>query len=367
MRLIDQESAEGYLRESGRILPDEVVRVRELSGGVSNMVLMVERPQHPGDEFVIKQALAQLRTAQPWFSSIERIWREAEVLSACTLLLDKASSRSGTAPLARTPRILFEDREQYLFAMTAASRPNAVWKQDLLAGTVDPQIATACGRLLGTLHAESWLDSNMERQFGDRTLFDELRIDPFYRTLATNRPEARPAIESLIASLAAHPRSLVHADFSPKNLLVFEGGLMMVDFETGHYGDPAFDLGFFLSHLVLKACRAMPGHAAYLNLSAEFARAYDEVMATKIGAQELAELWARGILNFAGCGWARLDGKSPVDYLVDPVRRDVMRQLFREVFRTEPSDWPAVMKLAMRRFDAVEMDEAAPTANDIIS
>ena len=35
-------------------------------------------------------------------------------------------------------------------------------------------------------------------------------------------------------SLDRHPRSLVHADFSPKNLLVSAEGLMMVDFETGH-------------------------------------------------------------------------------------------------------------------------------------
>ncbi len=108
-------------------------------------------------------------------------------------------------------------------------------------------------------------------QIGDRTLFDELRVDPYYRTLAARRdPMPRRRSTRLIASLAAHPRSLVHADFSPKNLLVSAGGLMLVDFETGHYGDPAFDLGFFLSHLVLKACLQAPGTRRYLELTEQF-------------------------------------------------------------------------------------------------
>ena len=44
------------------------------------MVLLVERSP-PAADFVLKQARAQLRTRQEWFSSVERIWREAEVLT----------------------------------------------------------------------------------------------------------------------------------------------------------------------------------------------------------------------------------------------------------------------------------------------
>jgi 5-methylthioribose kinase len=351
MRLIDEHSAEAYLRETGRLTPDELVRVRELTGGVSNMVLMVERPQRPDHEFVIKQARARLRTEHAWFSSLERNWREAQVLTLCARLLDASSGQPGAEPVAHTPRILFEDRAQYLFAMTAAPRPNTVWKHELLAGNVNPQVAAACGRLLGTLHAGSWLDADVERQLGDRTLFDQLRIDPYYRTLAAARPEARPAVERLIASLEAHPRSLVHADFSPKNLLVFQGGLMMVDFETGHYGDPAFDLGFFLSHIVLKACHKIPRHGAYLSLGESFARAYNEVVGPRVSQQELADLWTRGLQHLAGCAWARLDGKSPIDYLTDPVRRDQMRAACREIFNTQPPDWPQVVAICTLSFD----------------
>lgn len=363
MRLIDSTTAEAYLRDTARVRRGERVRVRELTGGVSNMVLLVELPDRP-DALVLKQARAQLRTRQEWFSRVERIWREADVLTICTELLardaqQQAALSTGLAkpadndprPLpARTPAILFQDRENYVLAITAAPRPNTVWKQELLAGRIDPRIARACGRLLGTLHAESWLDEPIHSRIGDRTLFDELRVDPYYRALADCQPAARAGVERAIASLDAHPRSLVHADFSPKNLLVFSGGLLMVDFETGHFGDPAFDLGFFLTHLVLKACLKMPHHQPYLELTQQFQAAYDERLSVRLTADELSDLWARGIQHFALCAWARLDGKSPVEYLTDERLRDRIRRLSNQVLADRPPTWPAVVSLAAQVF-----------------
>jgi 5-methylthioribose kinase len=353
VRQIDSQTAEDYLRRRGHLVPDDSVQIRELSGGVSNMVLLVQWNDEPMRRLVLKQARPRLRTAQPWFSSVERIWREADVLRVCASLLDAAESAdvSSVAPLAVTPRILFEDRDEYLLAMTAAPEPNSVWKRELLAERLDPRVAAACGRLLGTLHAASWFDRELERQLGDRTLFDQLRVDPYYRTLARVRPDAKPLTDELIRSLGEHPCSLVHADFSPKNLLVYRDGMMMVDFETGHYGDPAFDLGFFLSHLVLKACHKIPLHVGYLELSEVFTDVYNRLMSPRIGAEELARLWSRAVRHFAGCAWARLDGKSPVDYLTDPVRRDPMRETCREVAHSNAATWPEVTAICRRRFE----------------
>jgi 5-methylthioribose kinase len=351
MRLVDSATAETYLRETRRIEPDERVCVRELSGGVSNIVLLVERPDRGGADFVLKQARARLRTRQAWFADVERAWREADVLAHCARLLDEHARRSPACTKLRvhSPRIVFEDRENYLLAITAAPRPNRSWKEDLLAGRVEPQIARACGRLLATLHGESWLNRELADRLGDRSLFEQLRVDPYYRTLAKARPETAGALARLIASLEEHPRSLVHADFSPKNLLVFSSGLMMVDFETGHFGDPAFDLGFFLSHLVLKACHHAPRHAEYLGLSRQFYESYDEAMAGAISTRELSDLWARGVQNFAACAWARLDGKSPVEYLSDS-QSNAMRALCRTLFEAEPRDWPSAVDLCERAF-----------------
>jgi 5-methylthioribose kinase len=351
MWLIDQSNAADYLRDTGRVAPDEPLRVSELAGGVSNLVLLVER-QPPGEALVIKQARAQLRTQQVWFSSIERIWREADVLAACGELLARAAAGQSVDATLRVdvPRTVFEDRDHYLFAMTAAPRPHVVWKAELLAGRGDERVAAACGRLLAALHGGSWGDERLAKQFADRTLFDELRVDPYYRTLAAARPEACEAVGRLVESLACPGRSLVHGDFSPKNLLVAGESLTLVDFETGHWGDPAFDLGFFLSHLVLKAAYRLPRHEPLLELTETFRRAYDAAMIDRIGRAELAELWRRGAQNFAGCAWARLDGKSPVDYLSDEERRQRVRSLCRAVFARQPDDWSQVVALASSAF-----------------
>ncbi len=351
MRILDEHTAAEYLRDGGRIDAGEHVVVHELTGGVSNMVLLVERPDRPGGDFVLKQGRAQLRTAQPWFASLERVWREAAVLGVCHSLL-AGHDASGAAIAVAVPEILFEDQENYLFAMSPAPRPHATWKTELLAGTVDPQVAAAAGRLLGRLHAGSWRDAALATSLGDRSLFDALRVDPYYRTLAAHREDARAAVGTLIDSLAANCCALVHADFSPKNLLHARNELTLVDFETGHFGDPAFDLGFFLSHLVLKACLKQPDHERYLALTKVFQQAYDEVMQTRLTVDELARLWSRGTPHFAGCVWARLDGKSPVEYLSEETRREQIRGLAREVFAAGGGAWDDVLRSARRHFQA---------------
>lgn len=352
MHLIDQDNAEAYLRRQGWVSPHERVNVRRLAGGVSNEVLYVTRPDRANVDFVVKQARPQLRTPEPWFSSVERIWREVEVLHICQRLLLAELRPEATQPgelTAGTPRVLHEDRENYTFAMSAAPADHRVWKADLLGGRIEPMIAEACGRLLGRLHAGTWHDPQVARQLDDRRLYDELRLDPYYRFVARGNPPFAAALERLIDETWHERHSLVHADFSPKNLLVYAGGLLLVDFETGHYGDPAFDLGFFLSHLVLKAVYHSPGHEAYLALTTDFWRCYLAEMKRVVPPDDLQHLERRAVANFAGCAWARLDGKSQVDYLTDPARRALVRGLCQELLSHPAQTWQAVLEQLGRR------------------
>lgn len=363
MHWIEADNAADYLRRLGWIAGNEPVWVEPLAGGVSNAVFYVSRPAQPDGDFVLKQARPQLRVPDPWFCGVERIWREVEVLRICQELLAAASVQrdapqaaapraGGDVPIT-TPRILHEDRENFAFAMTAAPRRHSSWKELLLAGEVDPRIAARCGWLLGTLHARTWNDDRIAARLGDRTIFDQLRLDPYYRTLARAFPEMQASVAALVDDVWRHRQALVHADFSPKNLLVWPGGMMMLDFETGHYGDPAFDLGFFLSHLVLKACRAAPRHAAYLALTGHFWSAYQAVVAARVSPPEYAALLERAVRNFAACAWARLDGKSRVEYLTEPRRRDAVRHLARELLQTGASTWADVTRAAERSLAAL--------------
>lgn len=221
----------------------------------------------------------------------------------------------------------------------AAAPAHVVWKYALLGGRADERIATACGSLLGRLHAGTWRDEEVAQRLADKTFFVDLRVDPYYRRIAKAHPEIRPQIEALIQSVCDTPLALVHGDFSPKNLLVYEGGLMLVDCEVGHFGDPAFDLGFFLTHLSLKAIRKAPEHVPYLALIRAFWDAYRPALAPAIGEAERSDLQRRAMLNLAGCVLARVDGKSPVEYLNDLRLKEAARRFSYRLFQEPRAAW----------------------------
>lgn len=336
MREIDASNVIEYLVAAGRVTDGARATATRLAGGVSNEVLLVEVGQPAGSRFVVKQARAQLRTPQEWRCTVERIWREADVLGECQKL----------AWPGAVPEVLFEDRENYLYAMTAAPAGSVVWRDELLAGRIDASVAEQCGRLLAAFHAGGWHDPKLATKLADREIFRELRLDPYYQTVAQACPDAAPLMERLIDDVWRHPCTLVHADFSPKNLLVHNGQIMLVDFETGHYGDPAFDLGFFLAHLTLKTIYHGRRPQSMLELIDRFWRAYSLPMTQKIGDQAYQALVARGLANLGGCLWARIDGKSQVDYLSKD-QRNHARQLARTILGTAPSAWSDVGKMLL--------------------
>jgi 5-methylthioribose kinase len=132
-----------WLREAGWIGPEETPRVETLAGGVSNRTVLVERPS--GEAWVVKQALPKLRVQVDWFSSPERIHREALGLRWLSQL----------APPGATVSFVFEDANHHLLGMAAAPRPHVNWKTMLLAGQLDPDHVDQFGRLLGTIHRKS--------------------------------------------------------------------------------------------------------------------------------------------------------------------------------------------------------------------
>src|SRR5687767_8813240 len=132
---ITAQTAAEYLRASGRIDAAEPAQVSELAGGVSNVVLLVALPAR-GERFVLKQARGQLRVKEEWLCPVERIWREVEVLRACGGILRRAakgqSRKSRPGDLLNlyrpvVPEVLWEDRANYCFAMTAAPPRNRTW------------------------------------------------------------------------------------------------------------------------------------------------------------------------------------------------------------------------------------------------
>src|SRR5688572_27355268 len=139
----DAASLRAYLRESGRIGPDETPRIRVLPGGVSNKTVLVERDN--GDAWVIKQALPKLRVKTDWFSDPARIRREAEALRWLPRF----------APPGTITPLIFEDPGQNLLAMAAVPQPHENWKSMLLAGRLENDHVEQFATLLADVHRKS--------------------------------------------------------------------------------------------------------------------------------------------------------------------------------------------------------------------
>ena len=268
MQIIDLQTAESYLRDAGHLATGERVRIERLTGGVSNCVLYVHREDVHGPDFVLKQAREQLQVEAPWFCSPERGWQEVAFLQACHGICQEAADRVSASELVfRVPEILFQDEDNFAYAMTAASPDHVVWKSELLNHRCEPALAGCCGELLSLIHARSWQQEIYRHALGNRQFFHDLRVDPYYRYMVRSHEDLEEVIETLIGSLEQHACALVHGDYSPKNLLVNHGGCMLVDFEVGHFGDPAFDVGFFFrrDEVAPKITCSFPNRSGPLN------------------------------------------------------------------------------------------------------
>jgi 5-methylthioribose kinase len=327
VREVTPETAGDYLRERGYAPPGAAVVAHTLGWGVSNVVMLVEIEGRPA--LVLKQSRERLRTKMRWESRLDRVWTEADALRILAPIL----------PPGAVPEIVFEDRANYLFAMTRAPEDSAVWKEQLLEGVADASAAESSGRLLSAMHAESAARLAVSGRLADRTVFHELRIDPFYRTTLAAHPDLSEPLGRLIDEAVDPPEiTFVHADFSPKNILVHRAGLTIVDFETAHAGDPAFDLGFFASHLILKTIRRFrldgPGaEEPLLELLRTFWRAYWSGIPEPLRRDRSV----RASSHAAACTLARIDGKSPVDYL-DDRGQEIGRRFGRGALQTAPNE-----------------------------
>ena len=307
--MLDIERADdliAWLRRTGRIGEEEAPRVSLLRGGVSNRTMLVERPG--AETWVLKQALEKLRVTADWFSSPTRIHREAMGLRWLDRLL----------PAGAVPRFAWEEPAEHVLAMEAVPRPHENLKELLLRGEGLEHLEPL-GALLAAIHrgGNAHRDA-LATEFDDLTFFHSLRAEPYYGFTATQVPPAEEFLTALLEETARSRLTLVHGDFSPKNVLVREGQLVLLDHEVIHFGDPAFDLGFSLAHLFSKARHLRHRREAFLTGVERYWLAYRRAL----GPDEWAPgLEARAVRHSLGCLLARVAGRSPLEYLDDEERR----------------------------------------------
>jgi aminoglycoside phosphotransferase (APT) family kinase protein len=320
------DELESFLVDHRLARAGEPQRWTPLSGGVSSDIWRVDLP---GRAICVKRALAKLRVKDDWQAPPDRNlyeWRWFKTVR-------------GWLPDA-VPEPLALDPERRLLAM-AFLEPgqHPLWKAELLADRVDPAFAQAVGERLGAIHAASARTPSLAAEFASDEGFMALRLDAYLLAAGRRRPEVAAELQALVARTAALKLGLVHGDVSPKNILMGPQGPVFLDAETAWWGDPAFDLAFCLNHLLLK--RLVVAEPAALRGSF---RALAEAHLAHVDWEPAAALEQRAASLLAGLMLARVDGKSPVEYLTEERQRELVRACAIPLLKQPPETLDAVAR-----------------------
>ena len=283
-----------------------------LTGGVSSDIWRVDLPSGP---ICVKRALPKLRVAADWQAPVSRNRYEARWMA-----------RANAAIPGSAPTLLGQDEAAGALAMAyldPADHP--LWKQRLHDGDARPDFAAAVGRTLAGIHAATAADPTVAGDFPTDAIFQAIRIEPYLLATARAHPDRAPALHALAKTTAATKRALVHGDVSPKNILAGPRGPVFLDAECAWWGDPAFDLAFCLNHLLLKCLWTPAARTGFLACFDRLAAAY----LAGVDWEPAEAIEARAARLLPGLFLARVDGKSPVEYLTEEADQDRVRHTAR--------------------------------------
>ncbi len=328
-----------YLRAMGRIGEKEVPQMRVLTGGVSHRGVLVLRRK--GEPWLLKQAREIPGVAVDWHANPRRLEREALGLRYLAELL----------PPGSVPELLFEDREHHVLAMTAVPRPHANWKSLLLHGQLEREHVVQFGEMLAAIHRSSHeRHAELFQVFKDRSLFELLRVEQYYLYSAEHCPAASKFLRDLVAHTRVVRQALVHGAYCPGNIMVHDGRLILLDQEIIHFGDPAFDLGFAVSHFLSTTHHLIPQHAALVTGMADFWRIYSEALG---GVPWGGSIGPRAVKHTLACLLAGVVGRSPLGYF-DPAERMGQAEVALELMQNPPEDVPVLIDAFLYRIERKE-------------
>jgi 5-methylthioribose kinase len=302
-----------------------------LAGGVSSDIFRAELPQAV---VCVKRALPRLKVAAEWKVPVDRNRFEVEWLRVA----------AGVVP-RNVPTLLGEDRPSGTFAMAWLSPDTfPVWKALLMDGRCEARTARDVGDVFGRIHAATADRPDIAARFATDALFHAIRLDPYLMTAARAHPDLEAPLLDLVQVTASTRRVLVHGDASPKNILVGPEGPVILDAECAWFGDPAFDVAFLLNHFALKSALHPGRRAAH--------RAQCDALVDAYRAHVRWEAWAALEARIArllpGLMLARIDGKSPVEYLVGHPAAETVRSFARGCLLNPADSLPRLLDAFMR-------------------
>ncbi len=300
------------LRELG-LANGDMLTGEALTGGVSSDIWRIDNSLR--GPVCAKRALAKLRVAADWRAPIERNLYEARWMQTA----------DAAAP-GCTPQVLGQHPALGVLVMSylpAVDHPG--WKGLLRDGHADATTAHSVGEMLARIHAYSAARPALAAQFDTDAIFFDIRLEPYLLATAEKHADLAPQLRALVSQTQENKRALVHGDVSPKNILIGPRGPVLLDAECAWWGDPAFDIAFCANHLLLKCLWNPAASAAFLACFEALTVSY--LAGVDWEPREAVERRAAALLP--GLMLARVDGKSPVEYITTEAQRETVRRTAR--------------------------------------
>ncbi|MGI9483840.1 MAG: phosphotransferase [Hyphomicrobiales bacterium] len=290
-----------------------------MTGGVSSDIWKVETPHRT---FCVKRALAKMKVEADWFAPVERNRFEVAWYERINEIVPGAA-----------PKILAHDERHGLFAMEFLNPArHALWKEELRHGRVRLEDARACGERLSRIHSATAGNEKLAALFPSTEIFHALRLEPYLEATATSHPDLKEVLFGLSKRTANMRLAMIHGDVSPKNILIGPDGPVFLDAECATFGDPAFDLAFCLNHFLLKCLWTPEAHSKFLEAFETMEVAYLQI----VDWEAPASLEARAASLLPGLFLARIDGKSPVEYITEEREKEKVRRCARALLQRTP-------------------------------
>jgi aminoglycoside phosphotransferase (APT) family kinase protein len=318
------------LCRSGLAMPGDLPPMEPLTGGVSSDIWRVDLPDR---SVCVKRALGRLKVKADWRAPVDRNSFEAAWMRVA----------SEAAPDA-VPRLIHQDQFGQALVMDFLDpHGHSLWKEELRQGRADPEFARQVGWRLVAIHGATAIRPEIAAAFPTDTIFHAIRLEPYLLATAAAHPDLERQLTRLVRRTATTKLALVHGDVSPKNILVGPSGPIFLDAECAWYGDPAFDLAFCLNHLLLKCLWTPEAAAGFIACFEALAEAY----LAGVTWEPRGRLEARAAALLPGLMLARIDGKSPVEYLTEQPLKTLVRGVARR-FLEAPASRLAELVLAWR-------------------
>lgn len=302
------------LHKLGLTQSGEDVVMSPLTGGVSSDIW---KAQLATGTVCVKRALPQLRVKQLWEAPVKRNNFEVAYLRFAQSIIPGA-----------VPKVLAHDANAGLFVMEYLEpSQHPVWKFQLRDGLVDLNSARLIGAQMARIHGASANNPDIAKSFATDDIFYSIRLEPYLDATARVHADLAPRLKQLVDRTFRTKRVLVHGDIAPKNILIGPNRPIFLDCECAWFGDPAFDLAFCLNHLLLKCL----WHRA---ASEEFLAAFtllEQTYLRSVNWEPRADMEQRTAQLLPGLFLARVDGKSPVEYLTDEGDKNKVRRCARNL------------------------------------